>query len=601
MSTRTPGLQPRSQYHSYWGQYAWTAGGSDPGAGNLPNDTLFALGNPYYSQLEVGDTASTTDANPANVGLWVCISKGTLGGANAVWRRLDNGAVTTQSIRDAHVMVVAQSGTLAGLGALVDPNKAANNYNLTAAGDVVSVTCDYLDTGNGVELYKALEVAGAAALQIDIRLRPCSISLVQTAINAAGGALPLNVPSQCRLVGGGRWISFINSDTAASASQEVFKLEARSELIDVGVTSGTSAGTPTVVASKAMVACSKNARVERCFIAMDGVARAQPWGIWDDSATVEVLDCQFYGANQTDETKPSIAIALGSDPAVSPDGFASNVSLAYRISGCTSASGADGGFNKAVYSYNVAGGGHISGCDWDEMDRPALGVIQFAYGGAPVESIQFTLPTVSDTRITVSTTDVASDTNPYVGVAIISAINIAGTTSLNMFEWTGVRVLFDPAPIDPFFAQRGGYAVIVNSGANAQSSNKVEGGIINGCSVLGDFDQGVFLFADGSAGGLGARISDIRIGDGVYKNPLGGGSGIELKTSAHAIAVMDAVGISNCDCKNAPATATGVFINQGAGSTLSNTIVLGNNLTPSGGTALSDTGTGTEAAHNILT
>jgi hypothetical protein len=125
MSTRTPGLQSRSQSHSYWGQYAWAAGGSDPGAANLPNDT--AAGgtfiDPYYSQLEVGDTASTFDASTANCGLWVCVSKGTSGGNDAQWRRCDNAIQAGTAAVDfgalpgsdgASVAVTGQSAIVAG-------------------------------------------------------------------------------------------------------------------------------------------------------------------------------------------------------------------------------------------------------------------------------------------------------------------------------------------------------------------------------------------------------------------------------------------------------------------------------------------------------
>lgn len=601
MSARTPGLQPRSQYHSYWGKYNWAAGGSDPGAANLPNDTAAggSFIEPFYSQLEVGDTASTDDASVVNRGLWVCVYKGTVGGNDAQWRRLDNGVGATQTIRDAHVMVVAQEGTLAPLGALVDPNKAANNYNLTAAGDVVSITCDYLDAGNGVQLEKALLVADAAALQIDIRLRPCSIVLV----NAELTAVPLRLPSQCRLIGGGRWMSFIGSDTVANASQEILYVEQNAEVMDLSFNSGTSAGTPGAGASKAMIVTEAFARIERCLITMDGTARyvaaaGQPWAIWDSSATIEVLDCKFFGASQTSGAAPSIAIALGADPAVAPNTFTAQAS--FRINGCHLEAGAGGGFNRAVYAYNVGGGGHVSECDFLDITRPQLGAIRFDYGGV-AGAVTDVLPTVNDVRITVAITENPTDA-PYGGVAIIDALNSVTATVLSYFEWTAVRVFFKPNTGTPFVVERAGYLLNTET-TSATSSTKIEGGIINGCSVLGDFNNGVFIFADDAGGGVLSRVTDIRIGNCLFKNPVAiGGSafGIHVKTAASAAAAADAIGIANCDCKNAPATGTGISIDQGAGSTLSNTIVLGNNLTASGGTAFTDTGTGTEAAHNIL-
>jgi hypothetical protein len=56
------------------------------------------------------------------------------------------------------------------------------------------------------------------------------------------------------------------------------------------------------------------------------------------------------------------------------------------------------------------------------------------------------------------------------------------------------------------------------------------------------------------------------------------------------------VGVQNCDFTGSPVSGAGVDI---ADASVENTIVLGNNLTPLGGTAIIDAGTGTEAAHNI--
>jgi hypothetical protein len=482
---------------------------------------------------------------------------------------------------------------------LAETCEACDRLNLGAAGERLSITVDYLDIGNGAQLEKALLVAAAAAAQIDIRLRPCSIKLKQAELTA----LPLNVPSQCRLIGGGRWMSFIASDTVVNASQEVFKLEQNAELIDLAVTSGVSAGTPGLVASKAMIATAANARIERCLITMDGTARyvagkGQPWAIWDNSATVEVLDCKFFGASQTSSAAPSIAIALGADPAVAPAAFTTPAD--FRINGCHTAAGANGGFNRAVYAYNVGGGGHVSECDFLDITRPQLGAVRFDYGGA-VGKVTDVLPTVSDVRITVAVTEVNGDA-PYAGVSIINALDSASPTSVSYFEWTAIRVIFSPNTGTPFTVERAGYLVNVET-SSATTSTKVEGGIINGCSVLGDFNNGVFIFVDDAGGGVLSRVSDIRIGDSLFKNPVainGSAFGIHVKTAASAAASADAIGIANCDCKNAPATGVGVSIDQGAGSKLLNTIVLGNNLTPSGGSPFSDTGTGTEAAHNIL-
>ena len=82
MATRTPGLQSRSQYGSYWGQYASAAA--------LPNASGNPLANPYFAQLEAGDIAFVTGGT-----LYVCTSAGTLGGADAAWSAVGGGGSGT--------------------------------------------------------------------------------------------------------------------------------------------------------------------------------------------------------------------------------------------------------------------------------------------------------------------------------------------------------------------------------------------------------------------------------------------------------------------------------------------------------------------------
>lgn len=79
MSTKTPGLQQRSQYHAYWGRFA--------DASALPNASGAALSDPEFSKLEAGDVAFTDDA----VLLYLCVSPGTVGGGDALWRPFRGG------------------------------------------------------------------------------------------------------------------------------------------------------------------------------------------------------------------------------------------------------------------------------------------------------------------------------------------------------------------------------------------------------------------------------------------------------------------------------------------------------------------------------
>lgn len=112
MATHTPGLQQRSQYHAYWGNYVWnnvgtlpsfggrTAGAGSQGLPNAPGNIISAV---EHAKLEAGDTASTRSFSvPLGVeyGLWTCIFPGTSGGGDAVWVRCDStlGAVVELEI-----------------------------------------------------------------------------------------------------------------------------------------------------------------------------------------------------------------------------------------------------------------------------------------------------------------------------------------------------------------------------------------------------------------------------------------------------------------------------------------------------------------------
>lgn len=607
-----------TEFQAYWGVYAWdttgvlpTVGGRSAAIGTqqLPNAPNNLLAAPEWAKLRVGDIAGTAEnagvaggtatADGTQEGLFSCIYPGTAGGGDAVWVRLDNETGAIQTVRDAHVIVVGQDNSgyanMANVFAATPP--PADQLNLSAAGEQISVTVDFLDSGNGTELEKALLVATAAAAQIDVRLRPCSIALVPAELTA----LPLVVPSQCRLIGASRWESFIASSVAVNDSQEVLKIQQNAELIDVAVTSGVSAGTPGAGASKAMIITEANARIERCLITMDGVARSQPWAIWDSTGTVEVLDCKFFGANQTDAASPSIAIALGADPATSPDTFTNvDSQFAYRVKGCQTLAGGNGGFNSAVFVYNVGGGGHVSECDFQDIARPQLGAVGFKYGGSPVAAVQSLCPTVNDVRISIAATEDETD-NPYIGVLLNNEGDLQAGFNLADFEWTAIRVYCKgpAAAVDRY-----GYVVSVDT-ASALNSNKIEGGVISGVITLGSFSVGLALRSSNSGAGSLASISNIRVASSIFKSPsaiVATPVGALLQTDASAACKITNVGFSNNDCTNAPATGIGLFINQPAfgGSLIQNTIVLGNHLVPNGGTALTDTGTTTEAAHNIL-
>jgi hypothetical protein len=73
------------------------------------------------------------------------------------------------------------------------------------------------------------------------------------------------------------------------------------------------------------------------------------------------------------------------------------------------------------------------------------------------------------------------------------------------------------------------------------------------------------------------------------------GTGLQLKTT-NGSSVKN-TGICNCAFTDAPVGGSGIDLSDAG---VENTIVIGNNLTPNGGTAFIDSGTNTEAGHNIF-
>lgn len=182
MARRTPGLQARSQVHGYWGQFQYdtsvppaTFAGrtGDVGSSLLPNVSA-PLTASEFAKLEAGDTAATIDTtvviSGSEFGLWTCIFPGTVGVGGAVWARMDNASLAVQTIRDAHMIVVARQ-----------PPLAPSPFSGSVANDlllnwpqVAGVAADFVDSGSGAALGLAIAAANAMSLngvRADIRLR----------------------------------------------------------------------------------------------------------------------------------------------------------------------------------------------------------------------------------------------------------------------------------------------------------------------------------------------------------------------------------------------------------------------------------------------
>lgn len=106
MAKRTPRNQLRSQYHSYWGEFAYSSTPPDPATFQgmvLPIGGMALPNAPDWSgvdtkELERGDTAFVYDALGVTGSFyapWVCLDAGTYGGLDAVWGPIGAPVVTS--------------------------------------------------------------------------------------------------------------------------------------------------------------------------------------------------------------------------------------------------------------------------------------------------------------------------------------------------------------------------------------------------------------------------------------------------------------------------------------------------------------------------
>ena len=611
MSARTPGLQPRSQYHSYWGQFVWNAAGSDAGAANLPNDTANPLPNPEFSKLETGDIASTTDgAVDANIGLWVCYDVGTVSGSDAKWRRLDNNAVITQTIRDAHVIVVGQTGAAGPLDTVFAPGTPppASRLNLDANGDVLAVTVDFLDVGDGVELALALAVPVAAGgANIDIRLRPCNISL-------GVAVAPLAVPANTRLIGAGRLSSKITGrDGTGATTQCVFTLASNASIEDLQIASPKPVAAPGGAEEGVVQITSGNARVLRCNMLVDGatgvgLARVAVAAIRAPSpAFVVVDDCELTVQSLFNQNVPAISYGvwmgtLGSDPRFAVlDSEVLNTSIL--------GVGALGGSAQRAVRFENMEGGRAFNCDHVNAENAESFSWAWDLGPAfpgdavPTRGCSFIECRVTTKAIAGQTPgDTASQTGFTIEVlagAKVPAgwsdfkihdceVVFRGDANTSSFVRTGY-LLKNSIPSDdgnpPLTEIR--LANVTFDNCKAQAAHK--GFRING---LGDG-----LLSTGEIHSV--KLTACQAKD---MNPTGPSDQEGLLIEGSLITPVNVfnVGAVNCDFSGVGSGANNSSVKI-ANANAKDTLIGFNSLTPNGtAIAISDAGTGTEAAHNIL-
>jgi hypothetical protein len=606
MSVRTPGIQSRSQFHSYWGVYVWDTAGvlpsfagrtADAGSQSLPNAPNNIISAIEWAKLENGDVAATQSFSVptgTEYGFWTCIYKGTSGGGNAVWVRCDSsGTAAVQTVRDAHVIVVGQQGYLTALAAVAIPPLATNSLNLGATGDQLGVTCDYLDTGNGAELDLALQAALASGIAVDVRLRPCAITLT-------GGATPavLTMPANCRLLGAGKGLSTITGTTGASAAvQNVFTVQAGATLEDLSVVSPAPTAAPGA-SGLGVINCEEGVQIRRCSVSLERSTTVNRNGTragisfitgGGDFGFELVADCELNIDSLVGQPTPtsSFGVAFGQAAGTALTSFDPEVrdttvdEFTTSVGSCPLAVAfvnVEGGFCFNVQHYNADFLGSFS-WSWafPSISPPVTRLLRGprfveCRAEAAVRAVQLA---TTQFGFLVSVGNVANNFIQGMSGTIIdscvvrfdepgtpsAAATLNGITIANLSA--DAAVMFDSTISD----------CRVENAHRAFRIQASETGIIESVRITGC--QGRDTIGTGAATARGLFVE----GNPVSNSPT----------------VLQ-VGVQNCDFTGSPASGVGVDI---ADVRVENTIVLGNNLTPNGGTAITDAGTGTEAAHNI--
>lgn len=585
-----PAASPQElQSHHYWGRFQLTT--------QLPNvgfiDGVAVVGTnpasaPAYNKLAPGDLGFVEGAAAPSVSnLYVCVDRGTLGGNDARWLSLSNASTVVQTIRDAHVMVVAQDSWLAGLGGGAIPPNAANNFNLSAAGDVVSITCDYLDPGDGSQLTLAMSAAAAGGIFVDIRLRPMELNL--TAATA-----PIALPNGMRLLGAGPGISSIIGRD--QGNQSVLDIGDDATVEDMTITS--PAPVAATAGGTAVVALGTDAKIRRCNITMAGnggggtnrTIRYAVQCLQPDGYEL-VDDCALFVDSLANQATPalSVGISFGQTTASVPETY---FEAEVRNTTIQPAVGGLGSCPIGVEFLNTSGG-RCFNVEHNEVNQPQ-GAFRWLWSFTPGAAVTTPVrgPKFIECRVSALDSEAVGVGQDAFFVAVSGTPNLAAGITDPTFE--DCVAFFLPAG-NPLGIERTGFRVAngASDGSNMRSVSFV--------ACRSELSHKGFLID--ASGGTNGRIDGAKL-TGCFAPAQTTAVGITPcgllvrgSASAPPNETVRAVGAQNCDFRDAPATGYGVRLEDVG---VIDSIILGNSLTPNGGTALSDAATGTEAAHNIV-
>lgn len=586
-NVNNPAATPQElQSHHYWGRYSLIT--QLPNVGTVDGVAVIGVNPaavPAYDKMAPGDLGYAQGTNR----IYVLVDRGTVGGNDAVWESLNAVSTLVQTVRDAHVIVVGESGYLATLGGVAIPPLATNSLNLSAVtGDQLGITVDYLDPGDGSELQLALAAAAAAGVAIDIRLRPCDISLTPATVGANG----FLVPAICRLLGAGQSLSILRGTSSAGVTQTVVTLAQNATLEDISVVSPAPAGAPGGAQLGVVQCTGVSTRILGCSVGLEAsltVDRVSIAAIFSALPGSEFLvsDCALSVDSLFVQTTPveSYGVLLGTTVSAS----AARRDWEVRDTWVDEFTPTRGSAASAVTSRNVEGG-RVFNVEHVNALTPITASILWGWSFASVNGT-FRGPRIIGNRISIT-----SDQNRDAGGI---AVAIGGALTLDAEGIYNVEIhdneidfafLLNPNP------------TISKTGIRV-ANGSTDGALIQNVSIDGNkirgHNRGIVLDASGP-GNTGA-IRSVRTTGNQARNSIDGNApdpvGMLLRASPTG-SVSNAGTVNNDFSGVNFATGAGIEIED---ALVVDSIVLANNLTPGNlGSALIDNGTGTEAAHNIL-
>jgi len=370
-----------------------------------------------------------------------------------------------------------------------------------------------------------------------------------------------------------------------ATAQDMFKLSANASLEGVRITVPANAGGAPGGAGVVQL-LGAGARFAHSHIDMSGAAqRNTALAVSTGTGVVDVTDMVV---DSVDVDLPTV-VSTGAIPYVA-------VVLGFTGQDCTGnttepivrnvrTTGGQGG----VWMLNIFGG-VVDGLRSTNMllSTTTLGVWWDA-GGSALTTLQG--PTILNPSLVIGTGSGSIDIT-----AIKVSSSYTGGASLTV---TGTRIV---APFVRFtdvttVGARVAIKIRIETNGTAQL---VKGSISGGTSI--GHEIGVLYStrtANNAANTVGA-VNDWTCTGFVATNPISIGPatpcGAMFEITTSTAAKINRCGVVGCDFSGAPATGYGVIIN----THVTNSMVVANQLTPSGGTAYSDSGTGSQIGQNIV-